>query len=350
MPDSRRLVVQIVENATQSLGMLDTENGAVRTFYASAYAIADPAVSPDGRRIAFMGGDSIWDVVEVEIPTGRVQVMPSAGGVSWWPAWGPSGSHYAFISDKLPSVAVRQVSINGGGVFSRVLAELSDATLTDMRWSPDDQRFTFTAFRRERTATMMANASGSPAQPVDPAADTSTNGVWSPDGQWLAYRRRVGTDEQLVKIRPGSRNQPEVLKAWRAGNAGGEARTPVDWSPDGQWILAVRSRPGIFLISADGATERQISSRPSPGRHSLGFSRDGRSVLILHRNTSGTGAPWELWSIDVATGTDRLLVDVPLPETAGDIAGFSLHPDGTRFLTSVANWPFDIWMLEGFEQ
>jgi hypothetical protein len=38
---------------------------------------------------------------------------------------------------------------------------------------------------------------------------------------------------------------------------------------------------------------------------------------------------------------------VPQPETAGEAAAFSLHPDGTRFLTSVANWSFHIWMLEG---
>src|SRR5713226_7326502 len=28
----------------------------------------------------------------------------------------------------------------------------------------------------------------------------------------------------------------------------------------------------------------------------------------------------------------------------------SLHPDGNRFLTSIAKWPYDIWMLEGFDQ
>ena len=33
---------------------------------------------------------------------------------------------------------------------------------------------------------------------------------------------------------------------------------------------------------------------------------------------------------------------------AGPMAGFSLHPD--RFLTSLAKWPCDIWMLEGFGQ
>jgi hypothetical protein len=32
------------------------------------------------------------------------------------------------------------------------------------------------------------------------------------------------------------------------------------------------------------------------------------------------------------------------------LAGFSLHPDGTRFITSLGLWPSDIWMLEGFDR
>jgi hypothetical protein len=28
----------------------------------------------------------------------------------------------------------------------------------------------------------------------------------------------------------------------------------------------------------------------------------------------------------------------------------SVHPDGQRFLTSIAKWPYDIWMLGGWDQ
>jgi len=112
-----------------------------------------------------------------------------------------------------------------------------------------------------------------------------------------------------------------------------------------------RASPGLFLMSPDGQTERELSAtRGGQGRLTFGFSRDGRAVLYLEKNRTGTGAPYRLWSIDVATGAERFLADVPLPPTTGDVAGFSLHPDGTRFLTSIASWPFDLWMLEGFDQ
>ena len=52
--------------------------------------------------------------------------------------------------------------------------------------------------------------------------------------------------------------------------------------------------------------------------------------------------------MDVASGAERVVTTVDFPKTADDVAGLSISPDGTRLYTSIADWPFDIWMLEGF--
>ena len=54
--------------------------------------------------------------------------------------------------------------------------------------------------------------------------------------------------------------------------------------------------------------------------------------------------------MNVKTGAEKFLAPIELPASVDRMAGFSIHPDGKRFLTSVAKFPFDIWMLEGFEQ
>ena len=72
-------------------------------------------------------------------------------------------------------------------------------------------------------------------------------------------------------------------------------------------------------------------------------------VASVKRNTTGTGGEWELWALDAASGRERRLAALDLPGATDDLRGFSLHPDGTRFATSIALWPYDIWMLEGFE-
>ena len=54
------------------------------------------------------------------------------------------------------------------------------------------------------------------------------------------------------------------------------------------------------------------------------------------------------FSVNVKTGAERFLAPVDLPASADSLAGFSIHPDGKRFLTSFSKFPFDIWLLEGF--
>ena len=102
-------------------------------------------------------------------------------------------------------------------------------------------------------------------------------------------------------------------------------------------------------MSADGTNERQLSQIGSPSwRARAIFSRDGREVLTLRRDASAPRRPWRLFALDVASGRERVVVTVDLPTTADDVAGLSISPDGTRMYTSFADWPFDIWMLEGF--
>jgi hypothetical protein len=45
-----------------------------------------------------------------------------------------------------------------------------------------------------------------------------------------------------------------------------------------------------------------------------------------------------------------MLAPIDLPASVNSMTGFSLHPDGTRFLTLIGKWPWDIWMLDGWDQ
>jgi hypothetical protein len=219
----------------------------------------------------------------------------------------------------------------------------------ETRWAPDGARFVFVEAGSRKL--MLSNASGGRVVPVDPdPAQITARGYWSPDGQWLAYQRSQAAapfTSQIVKIKPGSTGTAEIL--WTSADKDlGRARVPFGWSPTGDWILTQgEAAAGLFLLSPDGKIERKLTGRQFGG---FGFSKDGHQVLGIYRNTTGQGAEWQLYSVDVPTGAEKLLANVDLPITTSTIYGFSLHPDGTRFATSIGKWPYDIWMLEGFDK
>ena len=173
------------------------------------------------------------------------------------------------------------------------------------------------------------------------------NAFWSPDGAWVMFQRGIPEtgEVQVARIHPGSPSAPEILASYKASEPE-KSREIVQWSPNGQEIAAY-GRDGLYIESADFKTERKLASGIFSGP--LGFSKDGRQLLALLPNVTGQGAAWRLFAYDVATGAAKQLADVNLPITTSSVRGFSLHPDGTRFAISIAKWPFDIWMLEGFE-
>jgi hypothetical protein len=51
---------------------------------------------------------------------------------------------------------------------------------------------------------------------------------------------------------------------------------------------------------------------------------------------------WQLYSVNVSTGAENYLAPIDLPASADSVTGFSLHPDGKRFLVSIAKLPIHI--------
>jgi eukaryotic-like serine/threonine-protein kinase len=353
MPDSRRLVLAHQHDFNSwALSMLDTSDGSRRVFLASPDPILNPAVSPDGARLAYASGRTQWNLLEIGIPDGRVRTLLAAGGVSWYPAWASSGTRYLFATNRGGTWGIDEASASDD--FSRRVLEFeSTIGLEDLRWAPDGSQFTFVRLTAEGQRLMLSNPSGARTSLLDATdAEATSNGVWSPDGPHVVYARLVdrggAREAQVARIRPGSTAGPEILATY-AGADLEKRRTPLAWSPTGEWMLAGTRDEGLVLVAPDLAHERPLTARRFAA-HAVGFSADGRAVIGVHRNTTGESAEWQLWSIDVATGRETKLADLDLPAVTDDLRGFSLHPDGTRFATAIALWPYDIWMLEGFDR
>jgi Tol biopolymer transport system component len=332
LPDSRHILVgDGAAGAADALSLLDTTDGSRRVIYRSTDSILQPSVSPDGRKIAYSAGATEWDVLEISVPEGRVHTMVGGGGVSWLPDWAPSGTHYLF-SHRPGDWVIEDRSAAEG--FSRRVTEVPQGSvgfnLYSPRWAPDGKRLLFLQGPvPARLQLTMANVSGGPWTPLAGAGNFLYAHTWSPDGQWIAFGRAEGDKQELVKMKPASGETPVVLS-----RAAPELvpYSMVQWSPTGDWI-AYPSAEGLSLVSPDGETVRKLTARKLLA---FAFSRDGAQVYGVLRNTTGEGAQWQLYSVDVKTGAEKMLAPVDLPASTDSIAGFSMHPDGKRFLTSIA--------------
>jgi Tol biopolymer transport system component len=170
---------------------------------------------------------------------------------------------------------------------------------------------------------------------LDPASTDHHSPSWSPDGRWIAYQRLFEGGWQIAKA-PAGGGAPVRLAP---GNPGGGPQTA--WSPTGEWI-AYRRQASLRLVSADGTREKELATSPAPA---FGFARDGTLLLAVRQGDGG----WELASFDVATGALRTTRPLPVPREA-TFAGFSLHPDGETFATSIDLARFDTWLLSGLTQ
>jgi serine/threonine protein kinase/sugar lactone lactonase YvrE len=328
-PDGRSVLLGVGQFAgTSALLRLDIQDGSLQTIYAAASEMEDPSVSPDGKQIAFSNGANESEIAQMSFVDGSVHTM-HGGPVDWHPAWAPSGTHFLYTAIFSRTSQLMDQEASGEG-FSRSLIEHADYA----RWSPDGSRL---AFEKGGRLLTIANASGGNAVVLDPAG-RSFGVAWSPDGQWIAYVHSDKGGVKLEKIRATPGASPMILADAEHGQIG--------WSAAANSILFV-ARDGLDLISPDGTSRRKLISRRF---EAWDLSRDGSQVYGIFHNSEGTGAEWQLYSVNVASGVEKFQTAVDFPSATTGLIGLSVHPEGKSALTAIDREPLQIWMLEGFKQ
>jgi Tol biopolymer transport system component len=338
LPDNRHLVCDapIPGVPGNHLHLVDTKNQTINPI---TYGTGDewaPAVSPDGRRVAFSVGKNDFDIIQVSIDGLETRTLLGTSTREDSPAWSPSGRQFAYItdSDGGPELWVRSVQERWA---TPVLKQGTEGLplwygLERPSFSPDGERIVYGA-NGSRHAIWVSSAQGGRPVPLDVESYDQHGAAWSPDGNWIAYQRFHEGRWELVKVPVGG-GKP----IWLANSDAGGGDTA--WSPTGEWIAFVKSSE-MQLISPDSKAHKLLSiSRPA----AFGFSKDGTVVYSICR---GPNRVWELVVSDFETGKS-LKRDLRLPVSA-IVSGFSLHPNGKSFITSVGVAKFDIWLLDGLK-
>jgi len=260
----------------------------------------DPALSPDGSRVAYARWDTPRGVFVLDLRTGEEQRVASANHPRG-PTWSPDGNLLAFS--------------HLTGSSSCLDTPLGCVDLESVRRFLGGEECGDTPFGRYCISDF----------PIRIIEQTSLAQVSLTDGGWLDLASAPSA--QSPQFHPG---REEILYRDRQGlqitTPTGDMRTlapQIDagspaWSPDGQWIavqMHVHDHIDIFLLDAAGQVRQRLTAPASGVRAANNvapaWSPDGGYVIFL----SDRDGSWRLYR----TGTDGSQPAVLLPSVLGNI-------------------------------
>ena len=373
-----------------SIGRLDTPVTAdrpgspARTVSVPGEQVS-PAISPDGRAIAFVtrgiGDDSdIWLWSRVE---GSWRLLTDAGDEGR-PVFSPDGSRLAFVRVADGTMAIVEHGLAGGE--ERNLVEIPMPTRLDPRvmpglsWSPDASALAFSgrdSSGRVGINLVLLDTLALRRVTDPPPGDVDLDPGFSPDGSSISFTRFRGSGDSDVWLVDLEGRERQLTRDHR--NVVGHS-----WLRDGSGVLVSSNRTGQFelwsvaldsttprwrdsresnlqnpstsddgtvvveaweydanlwRVAEDGATERIVGLDGWDG--SPRFSRDGTRIAFVTNRSGG----WELWLADPDGSNQASLVrgagviDAPAWSPDGrEIAFHSLTSDGVDIrIASVAD-------------
>ncbi|QKW36909.1 PD40 domain-containing protein [Actinomadura sp. NAK00032] len=289
---------------------------------AAARGIHLPALSPDGRSVAFVALNALWLMPLGESPRKLLQGAPVH--YMQMPSWAPDGRSLLYCTDRDGLAAVHRVHLPvppprgsaSGGVLQGARDELvAGGGLIHPVPSPDGTRLACRDL--EGNLLLLDLGTGRRRLLARPLADDGPPGAptWSPDGRHVAFcdrnrlNQRFREGYNLIRIIDTSTGADRRHLPGEHQSLSDRAACGPVWSPDGRWMaLVAESALWLLPVAADGTPTlpaRRLTDEPADHPS---WAADSRSLLYL---SSGR---LRLLSLD-ATGApiDRRTVPVRLP-------------------------------------
>jgi serine/threonine protein kinase/Tol biopolymer transport system component len=287
-----------------------------------------------------VGGFGAWILVHRDRPTvqnplssAQFARLTDFEGAETNPAISPDGKFVAFISDRSGTFDIWLIQANGGGLANLTHGRMEDARgpLRAIGFSGDgaDVWSGGTESRRLMLWPLMGGA------PRNFLGEHAAEVAWSPDGTRLVYHKWEPGDPTFVADHNGA-NERQIVKS----EPGLHNHFQV-WSKDGRWIYFVRGRPStremdLWRISPDGGEPEQLTHLNTDITYPAPI--DERTILFVAHDEHGAG-PW-LWGFDMETRTSQRVSSGLEQYTA-----LAATADGRSMAASVVNSQVNLWSV-----
>jgi Tol biopolymer transport system component len=345
-----------------------------------ADSVLDPAVSPDGRMVAFMRGGQGFPRTKGKIyvkllPNGDAVPLTDALGPAYNPVFTPDGSHVAYTeidlkerswntwtvpvlrgppSRLLPNAAGlnwidgRQVlfsEVKGLGLHMGIMTAAEDRSGEREIYFPSHERgmahYSYLSPDRKwvliaemdhvgnfQSCRLVPFDGSSPGRQVGPPG-VCLSAAWSRDGAWMYFSAYVQGVSHLWRQR-FDRGTPEQI------TFGPTEETGVAVMPDGSLVTSLgRGQSTVWIHDQSG--EHQIS--PEGSAFSPHLSADGRRIYFLLRQSLASDFT-ELRVIDLATGRS----DHPLPGVSVTDFAISRDEKEAAYTMKASSGDPEIWL------
>jgi Tol biopolymer transport system component len=328
-PDGRYVVHASDRGGSLNLWRIPVEGGTPERITSGPGEDREPAISRDGKRIAFVVSPSTFHVLKIPLDTGASETLGSfEGSEPWGPDVSRDGSLVAF-SRKVAGRNWRLTLMPATGGPPRMLLEdLPD--VFGVRFLPDGESLVFDTRGSHGGRIGTVRADGTDFTWQTPEGEDATYPDVSPDGKLLAYVRARGATVEIVS-RPLD---------------GGDARVVVSgatlprFSPDGRRLAFARSRAmegGVGVVDLQGGEPRQLSRSGTWPT----WMADGQHIAFADGSPEGGQTAW---TVAVEGGPPRQLFDF---RWDGQHFPFVISPDGLHLITTnTAGTKSTIWLAE----
>jgi eukaryotic-like serine/threonine-protein kinase len=248
------------------------------------------------------------------------------------PTFSPDGTRMA-VARRESTVPARDIWVFDLARGSRLHLTLDPSDDKGPRWSADGRWLMFSSNRLGVDDIYKRLASGDGADELVFASETHKSvNAWSLDGRFVVYDTGgPGSTVDLYVLPLSGDRRPVVLDAARG------FQQQADISPDSRLIAYASSESGQYEVIVNGFPEntsrRQIST--DGGREPV-WRGDGKELFFLAGDT--------VMAVDVHTSAAGLTWSVPrklfmIPNLQRIPRGFTVSPDGRRFVAVVATTP-----------
>ena len=236
--------------------------------------------------------DGNLELYSVDVDSKLEQNLTASPLGEFSPALSPDGKMVAFLSGGDESTSIEVIQVDGTG---RQKLTTGSGRHRDQRWSPRSDRLAYVKEDGSERLAYVVNADGS--QPLTLSSIPANEvGSWSPDGKSVLFAVR-GSDAQGIYMR-----NPDGVNEFRLSDT--PDFSPI-WSPDSERIAFLSERDGnpeLYVMNADGTEQRRLTENDALESR-ISWSPDGKKLLFV---SDRDGNP-EIYVADIEDSTQTRL-------------------------------------------